>query len=220
MVTKMRSFIFGSILLGIIPHTAPAQNAAPNKITVKIVPGITSSRQLPSQKLVNARRALAAGQSTSISNIRELADHGDGFAALRFAQILAESDNKDILKDTAHYYGIAAATGRGGAITGLIRTLDSIDPDALSESRRNILKDILIAYALAGNSHALDAITRYQMAQKPLGPLNDDIIVLMGNASGEGLSQLGLHMALTIMRDPSATTPDLVARARIPVRRG
>ena len=214
MVMKMRSFIFGSVLAGLLPHTTLAQDVPPNRITVKLVPGITSSHQLPSQTLINARRALAAGQDISVSNIRQLADLGDGFAALRFAQILARSDNPDVRGDTAHYYGIAAATGRGSAITGLIRTLDSIDPETLSEGRRETLKDILIAYVVAGNSNALDAVMRYQLAQEPLGPLNDDMVTVMESISGEGAAQLGLQLAVTIMRNPSSSTTELLRAQR------
>ncbi|MEP3348066.1 MAG: hypothetical protein ABJN34_03645 [Litoreibacter sp.] len=209
----MRNLIFGTMLAGLLPHATLAQDVSPERITVKVVSGITSSHQLPSQTLVNARQALAAGHDISISNIRQLADLGDGFAALRFAQTLAQSDNQSLRADTAHYYGIAAATGRGGAITGLIRTLDSIDPETLSEGRRKTLKNILITYALAGNSHALDAVMRYQLAEDPLGQLSSDLIVLMESASGEGAAQLGLQMAVTIMRDPAPTTTELL-RAR------
>ncbi len=214
LVTKMRSFIVGSVMLGLWPYTALAQDVSADRITVRVVPGITASRQLPSQTLINARRALAAGNDISVSNIRQLADLGDGFAALRFAQALAQSDNPSLRADTAHYYGIAAATGRGGAITGLIRTLDNIDADTLSDGRRETLKDILIAYALAGNSHALDAVMRYQLAEEPLGQLNDEMIALMEGASGEGAAKLGLQLALTIMRNPTSTTAELLHAQR------
>jgi len=207
---KMRNVFASLLFLGALSQPVLAQDTPPNRITVRIVPGITSWQQLPSRDLVNARKALTQGQDIGWTRTRQLADLGDGFAALRFAQALEESDNIGLTADTAHYFGVAAATGRGGAISGLVRALDHLDRTKLSRGRADVLKDILLTYAKAGNSHAVDAVMRYQVTQEPFGAIDDDMVSLMVNATGEGAAQLGLQLALSILGDTASSTQDLL----------
>ncbi|WP_296425501.1 hypothetical protein [Yoonia sp.] len=210
----MRNLIAALVLVCAAPHTAIAQSSpdtvAPERITVRIVAGITSSRQLPSAALTRARTTLSQGGDVRSSQLRQLADLGDGFAALRFAQRLEQQNNGVPKSDIAHYYGMAAATGRGGSITGLIRMLDQLSASDLSASRALVLKNIMMSYALAGNSHAVDAVLRYQLRQQPFGPLEDELIVVLNTATGEGAAKMGLQIAMTILRNPDATTLDLL----------
>ena len=210
----MRNLIAALVLVCTAPHTAIAQSStdtiAPERITVRIVAGITSSRQLPSAALIRARTTLSQGGDVRSSQLRQLADLGDGFAALRFAQRLEQQNNGVPTSDIAHYYGMAAATGRGGSITGLIRMLDQLSASDLSASRALVLKNIMMSYALAGNSHAVDAVLRYQSRQQPFGPLEEELVAVLNVATGEGAAKMGLQIATTILRDPDATTLDLL----------
>jgi hypothetical protein len=189
--------------------SAAPSEIAPHRITVKMIGGITSSTQLPSEELIAARRSLAKGGKVSTSKLRALADLGDGFAALKFAQWLAERTPQSPAADIAHYYGIAAATGRGGGIQGLIRTLDRVDPAELSAGRTKTLRSIVITYAQAGNSAAIDALLRYHLSKRPFGSLQDEIDIALAHAQGEGARSMALRLATGILYDGQHTTADL-----------
>ena len=193
--------------------TAPAfaqssEPVEPSRITVKMMPGITSSAQLPSQELINARKALTQGQTIYTSQMRQIADLGDGFAAFKFAEWLAAADNAQP-SDIAHYYGMAAATGRLVAFNRLIETLDHMDPADLPRARSNVLEGIVFAYARAGNSRAVDAVIRYQLSQRPFGRLDTEVESLLKEAHGETAAAISLHLALTILQNPAHTADDL-----------
>ena len=180
----------------------------PSRITVKMMPGITSSAQLPSQELINARKALTQGQTIYTSQMRQIADLGDGFAAFKFAEWLAAAENAQP-SDIAHYYGMASATGRLVAFNRLIETLDHMDPADLPRARSNVLEGIVFAYARAGNSRAVDAVIRYQLSQRPFGRLDTEVESLLKEAHGETAAAISLHLALTILQNPAHTADDL-----------
>jgi hypothetical protein len=209
-VTAMLKTAFLLVICMAVSPAAAAEGFDAKRVTVRMVPGITSWQQVPTDELRDARRALGQGRSVRSTLLRQLADLGDGFAALRFAQRLDEQGDAVLLGDIAHYYGIAAATGRGGAINGLIGTLDKIGQGDLSQSRLNVLKEILLTYANAGNSYAVEAILRFQTTGSPFGPLDDDVIALLGRAQGEGTGKLALQVALDIMQKTDPATEDLI----------
>ena len=181
----------------------------PNRITVHMRPGITSSAQLPTQELINARKALTQGRSIYISQMRQLADMGDGYAASKFGEWLDARPETSQLSDIAHYYGIAAATGRSGGIGKLIRTLDRMEPSDLLRARSDVLENIVFTYARAGNSTAVDAVIRYQASRKPFGRIDMELENLLAESQGEGAAQISLHLAMQILQSPEPTVDDL-----------
>ncbi|MDO6591925.1 hypothetical protein DS901_12630 [Loktanella sp. D2R18] len=181
----------------------------PTRITVQMMPGITSSAQLPTQELIDARKALTEGRPIYTIQMRELADLGDGFAAMKFGDWLADHSETSNLSDVAHYYGIAAATARGGAMTRLINTLDRVEPSDLLRARSNVLENIMLTYARAGNSHAVEAVLRYQATGKPFGRIDAEVETLAAEAQGEAAAQIALHLAVQIIQNPQHTTADL-----------
>lgn len=181
----------------------------PHRITVEMVRGIRSSTELPTEELIAARRALAAGQRISTAQLRQLADIGDGFAALRFAQWLDRQGDRVPAADVAHYYGVAAATGRGGAIANLIKALDRIPADELGPRRANVFKNVILTYARAGNSYAIDAVFRYHSQSTPFGPLDDELARIVERAGGDAAAELALQLAVILLRDPAMTEDDL-----------
>ncbi len=188
---------------------AETEDIAPHRITVVMTPGITSWLQLPSEDLVQTRRDLAQGRFVSTTQLRRLADLGDGFAALRFAQRLEESGANNPA-DIAHYYGMAAATGRGGAIVNMIRHLDQIDPADVGPRRLGLLRGIVVAYANAGNSAAAEALIRYHWRQVPFGPLYDEVEAVLARLDGELGAELSLRHAVAILQDRQRTKQDLL----------
>lgn len=209
---KMRSFAAALCLL-VTPAFAQTDDTTvdPNRITVQMMPGITSSNELPTLGLTNARKALAAGQSISVTRMREIADFGDGFAAYRFADWLRDNTDVPPYSDIAHYYGIAAATGRGGAIRQMIRALDAVEPANLARARSDVLENILFAYAEAGNQLAIDAVIRYNKSQQPFGRLDTEVEALLDHVNGESAVQIALHLVSGILQyeEPSQYDLDL-----------
>lgn len=200
-----------ALCLLVTPAFAQTNDATvdPSRITVQMMPGFTASNQLPTPELINARKALAAGQSISITRMREIADLGDGFAAYHFADWLRDNTDEPPYSDIAHYYGIAAATGRGGAIRQLIRALDAVDPTNLARARSDILENILFAYAEAGNQLAIDAVIRYNHSQQPFGRLDTEVEALLEFVDGESAVQIALHLASGILQNDEPTQYDL-----------
>lgn len=188
---------------------AETDDIAPHRITVVMTPGITSWLDLPSDEMVTIRRNLSQGRAVSTSQLRRLADLGDGFAALRFAQRLEASGNVNPV-DVTHYYAMAAATGRGGAIVNMIRYLDQIDPADVSPQRLAHFRRIIIAYANAGNSAAAEALIRYHWQQVPFGPLYDEVETVLNRLDGEVGAELSLEHALAILQDRQRTKQDLL----------
>lgn len=199
--------LFTALIAG--PALAEMEEIPPNRITIVMTPGITSWRQLPSRDLVDARRNLGQGRPVSNTQLRRLADLGDGFAALRYAQRLDEAGAARPV-DVAHYYGMAAATGRNGAIVHLIRWLDQVDPAAASPQRLAVLRGIVIAYAQAGNSVAAEALIRYHWRQVPFGPLYYEVEMVLASLDGELGATLSLDHSLAILQDRQHTPQDLV----------
>lgn len=185
------------------------ESIEPHRITVEMVRGIRSSTELPTEELIAARRALAAGQRISTVKLRTLADIGDGFAALRFAQWLDRQGDSVPASDVAHYYGMAAATGRGGAIANLIKALDRIPEGELGPRRLNVFKNVILTYARAGNSHAIDAVFRYHTQGAPFGPLDNELARIVERAGGDAAAELALQLAVILLRAPVKTEADL-----------
>ena len=193
-----------------IPATAQETSGiAPHRITVQLVRGIRSSAELPTEELIAARRALANGGRISTVQLRALADLGDGFAALRFAQWLDQQGDAVPAIDVAHYYGMAAATGRGGSIANLIKALDVIPPDDLGPRRTEVMKDVILAYAHAGNSDAVDAVFRYHDRGTPFGSLEAELTEIVDKARGGNAAELALKLAVIKLRAPGTTAADL-----------
>jgi len=205
---KGRRLTFAACVVMCLGSYSVAQGSDPSagRITTVVAPGITSTRQLP-QHLQIVRKRLSAGQSVRISQLRELADLGDGFAALRFAQMLEENGANGA--DIAHYFGISAATGRGGAIIGLLKALDALEADDLSPARSRILKPIVLAYARAGNSYAVEGVLGFQRSGEPFGDLSADLAPLVAIAPKEPAAEIALLLATRTLKAPDPSQTDL-----------
>ena len=219
----MRNVILASTMLAFAgPATAQVvdlgtggSSADPEakRIAVELAPGLRSTRDLP-WNLQQARRRLIDGQTVSMTDLRQMADRGDGFASYRFAERLMETGNPDLADDAAHYYGMAAATGRAGAIFGLVKAVDAIkDVDAVPPRRLDVIRDILLAYARAGNSRAIDAVLQYHLDGVPFGSFGDDVESLVLAGSGDGAGAVSLQLATALLQQPDPTREEL-ERAR------
>lgn len=116
------------------------------------LPGVQATAELPSEYLRGLRRTMTAGGALRLSQLRELADAGDGLAAAKFADLLAENDPDKFASDIVHYYTTAAYTGRDYVIGRLTRVLATA-PD-LPETRRANAEAMIVAAALDGDEKA------------------------------------------------------------------
>lgn len=180
-----------------------------NSATVVLTPGITNSNDLPSPALIRARKAMVEKRPVPFSTMRQLADLGDGFAAYNVAKILADSDGNVRPDDVAHYFGIAAATGRSSALYGMIHAIDRFEPGEVSESRLRILRQILSEYAQAGNSIAAKAVHRYHNAGVPFGSFQTTLDAIIDNPSTEGSDAFALQRAIQILQRDTGERDDL-----------
>ncbi|MCT4372641.1 hypothetical protein CLG85_020970 [Yangia mangrovi] len=198
----------GSLNTGVAVY----RGAAATQVDVTMVRGITRSDQLPPH-LLAVRKRLSRGAYVRFAQLRDLADHRDGNAAFQLANRLDLDARPDLAADIAHYYAIAAVTGSGGAIFGFIAALDRVDPGTTSPGRLEVLKNALLAYAIAGSSAATEALIRHHVSGTPFGPMQDELEALARREGAPGADAAALQLASEILQDKAATAGDL-RRAR------
>lgn len=179
------------------------------RISVKLTEGLTNSDQLPNEHLKAVRKRLNQKKSVRYRDLQALADLGDGNAAFQLAKILDESGKPDLIGDAAHYFGIAAATDRGGAIFGMVRSLEMLDSETVSPGRLRNLRYVLLKYAKAGNSIAADALIRFHQTGHPFGSLTNEINNIVLKRGGPAVAPVALLLASEILQAPAQTEPEL-----------
>ncbi len=164
-----------------------AQDREARRISATLVPGVRSNKDLTDAGLQDARKRMFNGGAVAMGELYALARRYDGNAALRLIKRL--EDQGAAPKDLLPYYTVAAATGRIAGLNGMIAILDTLDQQSIGFDEAQRMRDILVAYAEAGNTTASAAILRYDSRAEPFGPLADDIdrLAQSGNA----------HIALT-----------------------
>lgn len=213
-----RALLLGVAIAAAAPCVAPrAAQAAdandPKRIAVKLASGISATRQLSDPALVRTRKAMIAKRPVSYSAVRALADRGDGWAALIAAKKLEERDDPTLAPHIAHYFGIAASTGRVGALFGMIRQIDAIDPETTPPARLAVLRKIVVAYAEAGNTVAIDAVLRYHASRTPFGSFDETVERIISESPPEVAAPFLLRRGTEILGDPTAGRAELeVAR--------
>lgn len=129
---------------------------------------VRKTNNLPTAALRATRRQMLAGGYVSIANLRGLADAGDGLAAFRFAKELQERNTPDPNGAIAHYYAIAAYTGRSFAVRPLARLLKS-EGAQYSESRLRHCLNAMKAQVLSGNPDAALLLGQMYADGEPFG---------------------------------------------------
>lgn len=157
----------------LLPDTGGAAS-----VRVALAPGLKSTRDLADPALQAARKRMFDGDPVSVADLRALADRGDPNAAMRLIETLAAQGIAADPANIAHYYGIAASTGRLDGLYRLMDTLDGLRAGDLSAARAAHLKKIVTAYAAAGNPKAADALLRYHETGHPFGAIPDTIAAL------------------------------------------
>lgn len=162
---------------------------------------VRKTNNLPTAALRSARRQMLGGGYISLDKLRALADAGDGLAAFRYAKALQERDTPDPTGAIAHYYAIAAYTGRDFAVRPLVRLLKS-DGAGYSASRLRHALNAMKVQALSGNTDA--AVLLGQMYAEGV-PFGQDLALAQTylTESPEGPKPRAiLQLAVAMMSDP------------------
>lgn len=149
---------------------------------------VTRTRDLPTYALQAARKRMVGGGKVSTSDLRALADAGDGLAAFRYARLLQEAVPPSAPGGAAHYYAIAAYTGRSFAVPPLAKLL----ADEGAAYSPGLLKQGL-------NAMTIQAISGNGKAAELLGQMYSD-----GTPFGRDLVQAQHYLALAGQSDPAA----------------
>lgn len=182
----------------IIPNLI-AQADSDARISVTVDRGLRSSKPLPTAALRIARTALHNGQAIHASDLRALAQAGDGLAAQRYVRLLQASRLHPDPSDLAYFSAIAVGTGRVWTLGTMIEAMHKLNPQFEPKERVNQYIKVLYPHAWAGNSLALQAVLSFNGEGRLFGPLSEatrDRILAEAREHGDGRLELGMAMGL------------------------
>lgn len=205
--------LFLSLPLGALAEPPPADLV---QVDFVFDNKVTHTRDLPSAALQAARKRMVSGGNVTTSQLRALADAGDGLAAYRYGKLLQASVPPAKAGAAAHYYAIAAYTGRAFAVAPLAKLLvaegDDYGPSLLQQSL-----NALTIQAISGNAKAAQVLGQMYSEGVPFGRdlmqaqhflamagQNDPLaalklgIVLITDPADAALDHVGARAALTL----------------------
>lgn len=163
---------------------------------------VRRTNDLPTSALRAARRQMLSGGYISGADLRALADHGDGLAAFRYAKLIQEMVPPDETGAAAHYFAIAAYSGRAFAVAPLARLLRT-EGATYSESRLRNSLNALTVQALSGNPDAATLLGEMYADGVPFGRDLTQAQQFLGMAGGVSDPQAILNLGLSLMTDPA-----------------
>ncbi|MEO9684891.1 MAG: hypothetical protein ABJF86_10690 [Tateyamaria sp.] len=200
----------------IIPNLI-APDASTNLVSVTVDRGLTSAKQLRSADLRRLRTRFHEGGDVSSSELRALANAGDGLAAQRYVRILQTNDGANA-SDIAFFSAIAVGTGRIWTMGPMIEAMHLLDPATEPSDRVRKYISVLYPHAWAGNARALEAVVAFNGEGRLFGPLSQntrDRISTELQKTGDGRIELGIAMGLLERIAASENPePDLQEQAR------
>lgn len=156
---------------------------------------------LPTAALRASRRQMIGGHRVSTADLRALADAGDSLAAYRFAKLLADMDRPDTTGAAAHYYAIAAYSGRAFAVPPLARLLRD-EGVTYSESRLRNGLNAMTVQAQSGNVVAAELLGRMYLDGIPFGRDLAAAQRFFDMAGTGGSPRAVLQLGLALLSDP------------------
>ncbi len=163
---------------------------------------VRQTNDLPTAALRAARRQMISGEPISSADLQALADQGDGLAAFRYAKLVQEMETPDLTGSAAHYFAIAAYTGRAFAVAPLARLLKE-EGMGYSESRLTHGLNAMTVQALSGNADAAILLGEMYAEGVPFGRDLGQAQHFLGMADGGGSLQAVLNLGLALMTDPT-----------------
>jgi hypothetical protein len=203
---RLELVLLAALSLGSLPGLALAQ----------VYPAAVMPDSLQDPEMKALRRAMIAGDDLGKLSLRRLADAGDGLAAFKFADRLAQDGGK--WSDIAHYYAIALYTGRDFVTLRLVSLIKAHDGDIanLSSLRRKSLEDALLAAAARDNRDAALALSDLYLDGAAFGEKPDRAARLLTPYAQAGDGAAALKIALiAIGSDPAAPKDGETARAML-----
>lgn len=162
---------------------------------------VRRTNSLPTAALRAARRQMLGGGPITLNKLRSLADAGDGLAAFRFAKQLQQRDTPDPNGAKAHYYAIAAYTGRSFAVKPLARLLRT-EGEGYSTSRLRHCLNAMTVQVLSGNADAAMLLGQMYADGLPFGQDLDLAQTYLTGAPGGGDPRAILKLGISMMSDP------------------
>jgi hypothetical protein len=194
---------------GISPHALSAlipPDRASREISVVVDEGLRRTIDLP-RSLRQARRDMLAGVEIAPDDLRALADRGDGLAALRYSQMLAEAWVPGSESDIAYYSALAVRTGRIWPLADAIEAMLALDPATEPRDRVQLYMQVLYPHAWAGNALALDALIDLNGEGRLFGALSAETLARIEDQAaqaGDGRAYLRLALVFLQSDDPAA----------------
>lgn len=155
---------------------------------------VPSTKSLPSADLQATRRRLIAGDIVPTADLRALADFGDGLAAFHFARRLQAANPPARLGTAAHYYAIAAYTGRAFAVPPLANLLlregAQYSPSLLEQAL-----NAMTIQAQSGNAKAAQALGQMYLDGQPFGhnaAKAQEFLTMAGQSDAQAALDLGV----------------------------
>ena len=188
-----------------LPVAIPA-DLAHRTVSVVVTRGLTQTKSLTSPALRTARKAMLADKDISEANLRALADHADGLAALKYFHILQAQTPAAAASDIAYYGTVAVSTGRVWPLQQVVDAMYTLDPKTEPPKRIKAYLAMLYPYAWAGNSVAMDTLIDMNGEGKLFGAMSEATrakVVAQATKAGDGRALLRMALALMQIADPS-----------------
>lgn len=163
---------------------------------------VRKTNDLPTAALKATRRQMIAGAYVGPTALRALADAGDGLAAFRYAKLLQDKNSPDPTGAAAHYFSIAAYTGRAFAVPPLARLLKDRGA-SYSASRLTQGLNAMTVQALSGNAVAATLLGQMYADGVPFGKDLAQAQTYFDMASGGGSPRAVLQLGIALMSDPA-----------------
>jgi hypothetical protein len=145
---------------------------------------------------------MIAGRKIGATGLRALADAGDGLAAFRYGKLLQDGPRPDPTGAAAHYYSIAAYTGRAFAVPPLARLLKE-DGAGYSAGRLTHGLNAMTVQALSGNPVAATLLGQMYADGVPFGHDLAKAQSYLSMASGGGSPRAVLQLGVALLDDPA-----------------
>lgn len=166
--------------------------------------GITRTDQLPTQELRDTRKRMVGNKHVSYRKMQALADRGDSLAALFIAKQLYEKP--ELSNDALHYFTMAAAAGRSGAVKPLVSLVRRANPTADNKRRLEAAENVLKAHAARGDAAAFEGLMSAYRTGTPFENSTEKYAEFRSKAALAGNSDAALEQAVSLMSLKEAAT--------------
>ncbi|MFN3722556.1 MAG: hypothetical protein ACK4VZ_05890 [Paracoccaceae bacterium] len=163
---------------------------------------VRKTRDLPTAALQRTRKKMNSGAAMSFRELQSLADAGDGLAAFRLGKRLEAQGKPDPKGAAAHYYAIAAYTGRAFAVPPLARMLKD-DGAGYSAGRLRHGLNAMTVQALSGNPVAATLLGKMYADGTPFGHDLAKAERFLAMTKGGSSPKVILQLGVALMSDPA-----------------